>query len=475
MKKLLLIVPLFVLALSGTTLAAQDPDIQYLIERMQALEETVNTQAGQIESQRAEIEGLKAVQRSGSGVPTYRGVAYRLPEPEGSGHDISGEDLENAIKDYLGTEQGKELMAESSPSKLRTGYKIGKGFYLETLDERFKLQIYNRLQVRYTYEDEDGSRDTSSFRIRRYKVKFTGHAFTKDLTYKVQWNLPSSSGRGKLEDAWANYKILDWLQLRGGQYKVPFNRQKITSSSKQMFVDRSLANDVFQLGRDIGVMVHAKPFNGLFEYNLAMMQGAGINQTKNSNNQMLYATRLVVSPLGKFDNYVESDIEYHETPKFALGGGFTSNNGSKIFFDDAITTFSRDVNVKQATVDLIFKWRGFAFMGDGYWRRLDAHSGESGFARNGINANGYTLQAGYFIPLPYVRKRLEFAGRFSSVNPDTDIPKNSKSEIGGGMNWYFNGENNKVQADIRHLTTKKKHPEEDVNNTEFRLQYQLVF
>ena len=37
MKKLLLIVPLFVLALSGTTLAAQDPDIQYLIERMQAL------------------------------------------------------------------------------------------------------------------------------------------------------------------------------------------------------------------------------------------------------------------------------------------------------------------------------------------------------------------------------------------------------------------------------------------------------
>ncbi len=474
MKRIILILPLLVMPFSGITLAAQDPDIQYLIERMQALEETVNTQAEQIESQRAELDSLKATRRNG-GAFAYEKVSYRPPEASGSGHDVSGEDLENAIKDYLGTEQGKELMAKSSPSKLRTGYKLGKGFYLETLDERFKLQIYNRLQVRYTYEDEDDSRDTSSFRIRRYKIKFHGHAFTKNLKYKVQWNLPSNGGKGKLEAAWANYKVADWLQFRGGQYKVPFDRQELTSSSKQMFVDRSLATGVFKLGYDIGVMAHARPFDGLFEYRLAMMQGAGANAKKNSNNQMLYAARLVVSPLGEFDNYVESDIEHHETPKFALGGGFTSNNGTKLVFDDEMTTFKRDVNVKQATVDLIFKWRGFAFTGDGYWRRLDAHSGESGFARNGINANGYTLQAGYFIPLPYVRKRLEFAGRFSSVNPDTDIPKNSKNEVGGGINWYFNGENNKFQADIRHLTTKEKHPEEDVNNTEFRLQYQLVF
>ncbi|MGR3295496.1 MAG: porin [Candidatus Bathyanammoxibius sp.] len=474
MKRLLLIVPLFVLAFSGTTLAVQDPDIQYLIERMQALEETVNTQAGQIKSQRAEIEGLKAVQRRSGGTPTYRGVAYRLPEPEGSGHDISGEDLENAIKDYLGTEQGKELMAESSPSKLRAGYHVGKGFYLESLDDKFRLQINDKTQIRYTFATDDDSRDTSSFRVRRNELKFTGHAFTKDLTYVIEWGLASGNGVGKLLDTYVNYRVTDWLQFRGGQYKVPYNRQEMTSSGKQTFVDRSLANEEFNLSRDIGVMVHAKPFNGLFEYYFAMMQGAGLNQTKNSNNQMLYAARLVVSPLGKFNNYSESDIEYHETPKFALGGAFTSNNGSKIFFNDKITTFNRDVNVKQATVDLIFKWRGFAFMGDGYWRRLDAHTGETGFARNGINANGYTLQAGYFVPLPYVRKHLEFAGRYSFVNPNTDVSKNSEQEVGGGTNWYFNGHRNKFQADIRRITTKQP-SKEDIKDTEFRLQYQLIF
>ncbi len=473
MKRALLVIPFLMLALSGKTLAAQDPDLQYLIDRIQALEKTVESQNDAIESHRLEIEELKAGQgRSAAG--GYQTVGYKSSNPGDAGYGVSEEGLHDAVKDYLSTEQGKKLITDASPAKVKLGYKIGKGFYLETLDERFKLQIYNRTQVRYTFATNDDSRDTSSFRIRRHKVKFSGHAYTKDLTYKVQWNLPSNSGRGKLESAYANYRLMDWLQLRGGQYKVPYNRQELTSSAKQMFADRSLANDEFNLSYDIGVMAHGRPMNGLFEYNLAMMQGAGVNQTSNSNNQMLYAARLVVSPLGRFNSYSESDLEHLETPKLALGGGFATNNGTRIFFGDETRTFNRDVNVKQATVDLILKWRGFTFLGDGYWRRLDAHTGESGFRRNGINANGYTLQAGSFVPLPYVRKRLEFGGRYSFVNPDTDVSKDSQYETGGGMNWYFNGQSNKLQADIRRITTKRQ-SKDDVKDTEFRLQYQLVF
>ncbi len=474
MRRLFLIVLFIVPALAGTTLAAQDPDIQQLIERMQALEETVKGQRQEIKAQRGEIEALKTGRGLVGEGSRYEPVAYRSNNTADPEYGVSGEELQDAVKSYLETEQGRELITEASPAKIKAGYKIGKGFYLETLDEKFKLQIYNRLQVRYTYEDSDESDDTSSFRIRRYKVKFTGHAFTKDLTYKVQWNLPSNSGMGKLEYAYANYKMTDYLQLRGGQYKVPYNRQELTSSAKQLLVDRSLANNEFRFSYDIGVMAHAIPFGGLFEYNLAVMQGAGANATKNTNTQMLYAARFVVSPLGKFDNYVESDLLHHETPKLALGGAFAYNDGKKMFVDNAIRTFNRGVSTKQATVDLLLKWRGFAFMGDGYWRRLDAHSGESNFRGGGIDATGYTLQAGYFVPVSYLRKRLEFAGRYSFVDPDTSTSGDYEYEAGGGMNWYLRGQDMKFQADIRRITTKKPSASEE-KDTEFRLQYQLIF
>lgn len=462
MTRLALVIFFLVLTLSSKTLAAQDSELQQLIERIQSLEETVELQNRELESQRIELEELRSQQDRHNDLGYRSGIEYEIPE----------ERLQGAVEEYLNTEEGKELVAKSSPAKVRAGYKGG--FYLETLDDKFRLDIHGRTQVRYTFATNDDSRDTSSFRIRRQRITLKGHAFVKDLTYRVMWDLAPDSGRGTLLDAYANYKVTDWLQLRGGQYKVPYNRHEITSSGKLQFVDRSIANAEFNLFWDIGVMAHSKPMGGLLEYYLAMMTGAGANITTNTNNKMLYVARLVVNPLGEFNSYSYSDLVHYETPKLALGVAFATDNGEKLFIDSSVRTFNRDANVKQATVDLMFKWRGFSFFGDGYWRELNTHSGESGFRRNGINANGYTLQAGYFVPLPYVQKHLEFAGRYSYVDPDTKTRKDSEREVGGAINWFFNGHSNKLQADVRRITTKQQ-SKEDIKDTEFRLQYQLVY
>ena len=371
------------------------------------------------------------------------------------------------------TDSGKKAIAESTPAKVKAGYKIGKGFYLETLDDKFKLEIGNRLQVRYTYDDDEGAENTSSFRVRRHKVFFTGHAFTKRLTYKVQWNLPAEDGRGQLEDAYANFKFIDFFQMRGGQYKVPYNREELISSGKQQFVDRSIASEEFNLDRDIGVMFHAKPMKGLFEYNLAVMTGAGINATKNTNDAMLWTARFAVNPLGDFDAYSESDLKYEETPKLALGAAFATDDGSKMFVRDKVRSFKKAVNTRQVTGDALFKWRGFSFLGAGFWREINAHTGESGFSRSGTNANGYTLQAGYFVPTPLLQKHLEFAGRYSYFDPNLRTRKDSEREWGGAVNWFFNDHNNKIQADVRKLITERSNDDKD--DLEFRLQYQLIF
>lgn len=440
----------FVSALSCPAFAAQDPQIQELLDRIQALEKTVERQNRELGFQRKEIESLEEV-----------------------GYKPSEDHLESVVKSYLETDSGKKAIAEGSPTKIKAGYKIGKGFYLESLDEKFKLYINNRLQVRYTYDDAEGEKNTSSFRIRRHKVKFTGHAFTKRLTYKVQWNLPDKDGRGLLEDAYANFKFTDFFQMRGGQYKVPYNREELISSGKQQFVDRSIASEEFNLDRDIGVMFHAKPMKGLFEYNLAVMTGAGKNQKKNTNDAMLWTARFAVNTLGKFNAYSESDLEYEENPKLALGAAFATDDGSKMFVRDSVRTFNRDANTRQVTGDLLFKWRGFSFLGAGFWREINTHAGESGFSRRGTNANGYTLQAGYFVPTPLLQKHLEFAGRYSQFDPDTRARKDTEREWGGGVNWFFKGHNNKLQADVVKLINERSLDDKD--DLEFRIQYQLVF
>ncbi|MCP4364938.1 MAG: hypothetical protein GY800_06515 [Planctomycetes bacterium] len=465
MKWLFLTALIVVPALSGATLAATDPEIQELLERLQVLEKTVENQNRENELQRREIEALKD-RKAARVVKTSRVVT-------GPPQEISLEKLQDVVKDYLNTEQGKELVAKSSPAKLKAGYK--KGFYLQSLDDRFKLKINNRLQVRYTWEDNDGSKDTSSFRIRRYKVKFSGHAFTKNLTYKVQWNLPSYGGIGKLEDAWANYKVADFLQFRGGQYKVPFNREKLISSGKLQFVDRSIANGEFNLSRDIGVMAHAKPMNGLFEYYLAIMSGAGANREENTNTKMMYAVRGAVNPLGEFKSYSESDLEYEENPKVALGGAFVWNDGTELFVADDDMTFNKPIVLRQTTADIMAKWRGFSILSDFYWRDVSAHLGESTFPRHTNRGYGYTVQAGYFVPVSYLQKHLEFAGRYSFFDPNTNVNKDSEREIGGGVNWFFNGHKNKLQADVTSITRKQGSGEDDEDDLEFRTQYQLAF
>lgn len=450
MKLSLLMMSFTVLVLSGTTYADQDLDVQDLLDRLQALEKTVETQREEIETLKAgqghnKTSSYETIRFGSAGVPVH---GYGAPETE----------VHNAVKDYLASKEGKELIIDASPAKIDIGYNIGEGFYIETLDDKYRVEMSNLTQIRYTFADNDHSRDTSSFRIGRHLIIFQGHALSKNLTYRVQWNLTPGNGAGVLDDVYGDYRIADWLQFRGGQYKVPYNRQELTFSGNLQFVDRSIASQEFNLDRDIGIMTHAKPMEGLFEYYLAMMTGAGRNRTRNTNNQMLYAARLAVNPLGEFNSYSEPDLEYEESPKLALGAAFAWNNGSQMFVRDAIRDFNRAITLRQFTSDLTLKWRGLSILGDFYWRNVTAHSGESLFQQGSNRGYGYTVQGGYFVPLPAVQKHLEFTGRYSFVDPNTRISGNSERELGGGVNWFVDGNTFKLQADVMHITTEKVPP-----------------
>jgi hypothetical protein len=463
----------------------QDLDIVAFKKQLEAMEETIKKQQEMINDLKDKIESsekyaeistpkakkriaekaeLKALNdnHEHNRVFDYETAGYKSPGQQVSDYVISEEKLRNAISDYLGTEEGKELVTKASPAHIKAGYKVGKGFYLNTLDDKFKLNTLGRLQTRYNFRNKDDDEDTSSFRINRMRLKLSGHAFTQNLRYSAQWELNSFTGRGQLKDIFVDYRLLPGLRLRGGQWKVPYNRHNMASDYKKQFIDESITNDAFSLDRDIGAMLHGELFKEQFEYNVGIFTGRGINATENSNNKNMVIGRIAYRPFGKFKDYRESDVEYTESFKAAFGAAFAINNGTEIFFSDELQTFSKDAQFMQFGVDSIMKYRGFSLQGEYHLRSLDRR----GFNRD--TAKGFFVQGGYF-PVP---KRLELVARYAQFDPDVNVSENLKKEFALGTNWYFSkNHHHKLQANVTRVVTDN--PANDKEDTLISIMHQL--
>ena len=161
--------------------------------------------------------------------------------------------LETELRDEVNLEaqledEISEMVARIGADQPTTGYKIGKGFSWQTADEKFKLTIGGRLQVRFTYHFyEDNPRtddeDEPDFDVARARIWLTGHAF-EHFKYKFQFDIAgdeadtsvmgtrySSSNRlTELKDAYVDFVKWNPFNIRGGQFKAPYSRQQLTSS-----------------------------------------------------------------------------------------------------------------------------------------------------------------------------------------------------------------------------------------------------
>jgi len=393
-----------------------------------------------------------------------------------AGQIADAKSLEDVLKEKgVITEEDYKSVTKSRP----LDYKLGKGFTFTSPDEKFNLSLGARLQTRYTFADNETSQDVSEWRIRRMKLFMSGYAYTKDLTYKLQVNFADSK---LLEDAWLSYRLLDEAQALFGQEKVPFARQEITSSGAQQFVDRSNATDTFKMGRDTGLMLHGKIANGLVNYNLGGYGGVGQNILRTSSDNA-FAARITVNPLGDM-SYSEADLEQSSKPLISIGANyfmdtlkktsasaFEANNlafaGSSGWLGKGSSTFnaSEKVDIDTFGIDAAFKWMGFSAQSEYFAGFADGH--DSG---NKLRAEGFYAQAGYFV----IPKHLEFAARYSYVDPNRDKPQDLRTEIQGAVSWYFNRHSLKLQADVSNIH-KQQSVSAPTDDMQYRLQAQIIF
>ena len=378
--------------------------------------------------------------------------------------------VDKKIEEYFEEEKNQEKLASHIKLPLDLGYE--KGFYFRTHDGKFSMKTNGRIQFRYSFEDSDRKDDDSSFRLRRARLKWTGNAY-RDFKYKIELALRSSGTKDgskavEMIDWWAEYTRYPFAKIRFGQWKVLFNRQRVVSSENLQFIDRSVANNEFNMNRQIGIQGSGELFEKKLEYYFGFFNGNNRNESRNDNNEHMFIFRTAYNLLGgygKGTTEAEGDLNYSETPLAHISGAiaFDSTEDVTMNLDGLGEVTANETDRTSLVAEYGFKYKGFSAIGEYYWRKTH------GFANTNIIDQGFFTQAGYFL----IPKKFEVTGRYSLVDFDDQLETNAIREASFGLNWFFAKHKSKLQFNAIRIDNEK--PGSDDIDYKYRFQYQLSF
>ncbi|NMO13668.1 porin [Pyxidicoccus fallax] len=342
----------------------------------------------------------------------------------------------------------------------------GKGFTVASEDGKYSATIRGRFQMRETVTGQgvEGAdrRWTQEQQIRTVRLFLQGHVLNPDLKYTLQLafggNDFEAGSSSPLFDVWVEYTALRDLNLRVGQFFVPFDRARTIRESGLQFVDRPLIIGELTLDRDMGLMLSSNDFlgkDGVLSYNLGFFGGEGRNRFGASTPGLLYVARFAVRPFGAFDDDVEGDLQRLPKPRLMVGVAGAYNQKTNRQRSTTGTTFVIGTfDYAHAAVDTVFKYNGLSVLAEALYR-----DGSPNFRDGTVNGQparewsrsgwGYLVQAGYMLT-----SKLEATGRFDlqKVRSDSDPAliaqvETAGREVGVGLNAYLNGHAFKIQGD----------------------------
>ncbi|MDA2929590.1 OprO/OprP family phosphate-selective porin [Acidobacteria bacterium AH-259-O06] len=390
------------------------------------------------------------------------------------------EEVQEGVEGNAQVEEGQE---EGSQVKVVYG---PKGIQLTTPDGRFLTQIQWRLQARYSFPFDSEPRsvsqfdaqDSSTFKIRRARIKVGGHAYQPWLKYDIEYDFPGN----RLLDFRLTIDKYEWLQLRVGQWKSNYNRERVDSSGNQQFVERSIVNRAFTIDRQQGVMLFGhlmpgKPADSW--YYAGVFTGTGRGASANDDGRMMWMGRFQWNFLRRDLKFSQSDLDYHEEPTGSIAFAALTNRSRFTRFSSSgggqLDGFEEgdpgQYSVKQLLEEIAFKYRGFSFQHEYHWKQIED-------TVNGTTTKlvGSYAQAGYFFHylIPSVPKQLELGFRYAFVDPNVSLPNDRRQEYTGVLNWFFKEHRNKLTFDVSGLTLAQAGGS-DLADLRVRLQWDVSF
>ena len=405
--------------------APQPPTNDDLLQRLRDLEERDARHQRELEQQQHEIDELR--QQVGDNWLTER----------------RADEIRSLVADVLADVDTRSTLMQNG---MTAGW--SEHFFLASGDGRFKLQVSGQQQFRYVWSFHDEpDKYRAGFENTRTKLTLRGHVISPDLTYLVRGNFSRNGGGLSLEDAWLRYHLNNEWNFRFGQFKLPFNREELVSSAKQLAVERSLINESLNLGRSQGVeLTYTDTTNraslAFSDAGDDQVGGFGLVGTSPQNTTALtedteYAftgrvEHLAAGSWAQFDDFT-SPVDDEYGLLLGIGAHYQQNE-----YTGAFSIGKNEERWLALTADVSVEWGGAnAFTSFTYHYIDDDSVGQ-------LTVYGLVAQAGaYFTP------KFEYFARFEYGLMDAETVNFANLYlVTFGGNYYFDGHDLKLTADI---------------------------
>lgn len=363
-------------------------------------------------------------------------------------------------------------------------------FQLKTHDNTFALSIQNRIQFRYAnpFDSDprslqDLEREQGSFMIRRARTKLNGHAYWPWLKYSMQYDWKDAI----LRDFNLSIDPYPWARLWVGRGKIVYNDERVTSSARQQFVNRSIVNDLFTVDRQEGVQLSGQLFPGTWHdlsYAVGVFTGLGVGLSANDDGNMMYSGRLQWNILGGEMPFSQSDILPHQHPALNIAVAAATNQSKCTAFSTAGNSClslpgltvgeAGQYRINQLMQELRFKWQGLSINHELHWKQVIDNQKTLNALGREVGMVGGLVQVGYFphAALPFIPENFELAGRYAFVAPDVVTP-NLQQEISGVMTYFLKGHEHKLSLQVSHLSVAESRSIQGVQR--LWMQWELSF
>ncbi|MDC8830105.1 porin [Alteromonas gilva] len=363
------------------------------------------------------------------------------------------------------------------------------GFTFETADNNFKMQIQGRIQSRFATPSDSQptalddytsySSGGDEFGINRARLKIKGHAYRPWLKFAIEHDFVNS----RLLTYTVNVEKYDWLKFKAGQWKFEYSRERSISSGGQQLLDRSIINRIFTIDRQQGAAIYGD-LGGQdmtsFSYWLGIGTGNGLGSNRNDGGAPLYYGRLQWNITGKNFGFKASDLQFSQSLKANVAVAYSSNESAFTRFSSSAggqlegfdAGIANQYKIDQYNIDFALKYRGLNAQGE-YHEKTITDSAQQDAE---TDYRGFYVQAGYFghAAFEWWPKPLELALRYATYHETDNLLDEKHFERAVAANWFFNGHNNKLTADITQFDIEQV-ALGSVDEVRYRLQWDLSF
>lgn len=349
-------------------------------------------------------------------------------------------------------------------------------------DLNIRVRLQPRIDMGDLIKSKDGKSYTSDkdFYLRRIRLEMSGALLVKTLKYNLtltgdKWDKAGNTNEIGVQYAYLEWEMDDAFALIFGKEKLPYSRVSLTSSSKQLIIERPVSTEAAKklFGKTEAyyqpkLAAKGKFLEGVIGYEAAFADGwqngegiqTGLTVFKASP---LYVARVELSPPG-WTEPKKSDASLGKGKHLALGLDYAAQSG----IEYKENSYKEDRTL--TGIDLSGHYEGLTF-------QLEYNAWNVKFtdpSKKEQTPNGWYAQAGYFIDGPMI----EPAIRYEVYDQDKSSSDKKETDTIVGVNWYVKGHSLKWGLNWVHSEYEKSNSNWLANSDKkdvYQLQAQMYF